>query len=350
MQYICTACIGGTGDLPIRITQTIRIEPSPQSGLSGLGQKVIFMRIFINLIWAAVILLVTFKAGYAFDKIPVFVSILPQKYFVEQIGRDLVEVQVMVQPGANPHAYEPKPAQMAAVSKASIFFAAGVPFERVWLKKIAAANPEIAVVHTDQGIEKIFMTRHHHGEEDHHEEDGTHEHGQSGHDVDYQDHAAPDPHIWLSPPLVIIQSRTITDALKSADPARKDSYEDHFQGFAADISRLDQHLKQTFADKAGSRFMVFHPSWGYFAQAYGLEQIPIEVEGKTPKPAQLKTLIELAREKGIRVIFVQPQFSTKSADLLAKAIGGRVVFADPLGADWMTNLYDLADAFNAALR
>ena len=308
------------------------------------------MRIAINLLWAAVILLMTLKAGYASDKIAVFVSILPQKYFVEQIGKDRVEVQVMVQPGASPHAYEPKPTQMAALSKASIYFAVGVPFENVWLKKFAAANPEMAVVHTDQGIEKIFMTGHHHGEEDHHEAAGAHGHFPSEHDANRQAHAAPDPHIWLSPPLVKIQSRTIADALQSADPVHKDFYEDQFRRFAAEIDRLDAHLKTTFAGKAGLRFMVFHPSWGYFAHAYGLEQIAIEIEGKDPKPAQLKMLIEEARRDEIRVIFVQPQFSTKSAALVADSIRGRVVFADPLAEDWLTNLYDLADTFNAALR
>ncbi len=308
------------------------------------------MRTVIHFIWAAVILLMTFKAGYPSDKIAVFVSILPQKYFVEQIGKDRVEVRVMVQPGASPHAYEPKPTQMAALSKARVYFAVGVPFENVWLKKFAAANPEMAVVHTDQGIEKMFMAGHHHGEEDHDEAAGTHKHGPSGHDANQQAHAAPDPHIWLSPPLVKIQSRTIADALQSADPVHKDVYEDHFRRFAAEIDRLDAHLKNTFAGKAGLRFMVFHPSWGYFAHAYGLEQIAIEIEGKDPKPAQLKMLIEEARRDEIRVIFVQPQFSTKSAALVADSIRGRVVFADPLAEDWLTNLYDLADTFNAALR
>ena len=308
------------------------------------------MRIVIHLIWAAVILLMTFKAGYAADKIAVFVSILPQKYFVEQIGKDRVEVQVMVQPGASPHAYEPKPTQMAALSKARIYFAVGVPFENVWLKKFAAANPEMAVVHTDQGIEKMLMTGHRHGEEGHHEAARTDEHGPSEHDANQQAHAAPDPHIWLSPPLVKIQSRTITDALQSTDPVHEDVYEDHFQRFAAEIDRLDARLRNTFSGKAGLRFMVFHPSWGYFAHTYGLEQIAIEIEGKDPKPAQLKMLIEEARKDEIRVIFVQPQFSTKSAALVADSIRGRVVFADPLAEDWLTNLYDLADTFQAALR
>jgi len=96
----------------------------------------------------------------AADPTKVFVSILPQKYFVEQIGKDLVDVRVMVKPGTSPVTYEPKPKQLADVSKAMIYFSIGVPFEKVWLKKIAAANPQMKVVHTDHGIEKIPMAAH----------------------------------------------------------------------------------------------------------------------------------------------------------------------------------------------
>jgi zinc transport system substrate-binding protein len=95
---------------------------------------------------------------------------------------------------------------------------------------------------------------------------------------------------------------------------------------------------------------VFHPAWGYFAHAYGLTQVPVEIEGKEPKPAQLKALIQHAREEGIKVIFVQPQFSSKSAKLVAREIGGEVAFVDPLAEDWSANLREVADKFRAALR
>ena len=116
------------------------------------------------------------------------------------------------------------------------------------------------------------------------------------------------------------------------------------------IDELDTELTSVFAGKQGLQFMVFHPAWGYFALAYGLEQVPVEVEGKDPKPAQLKALIDQAKKTGIQVIFVQPQFSTKSAALIAREIGGQVVFADPLAQDWSANLREVADKFNAALR
>lgn len=319
------------------------------------------MRPVLRLFYAAITLFAFAQAGMADDRIPIFVSIVPQKYFVQQIGRDLVDVQVMVQPGASPHNYEPKPGQMAGLAKTKIYFAIGVQFENAWLEKIAAVNPDMQVVHTDQGIQKITMAadHHHHGHaEKHHEEGHAHEeqarheapHEALGHASGHHEHAGTDPHIWLSPPMVKVQARTILAALQQADPAHRSVYETNFREFAAKIDQLDADLKNSFKGKKGLQFMVFHPAWGCFAQAYGLKQVPIELEGKAPKPAQLKTLIQHARASGIKVIFVQPQFSTKSADLVAREIEGQVIFADPLAAEWMANLRQVADQFQAALK
>ena len=272
------------------------------------------------------------------QKLTVFVSIAPQKYFVHQIGRERVDVQVMVPPGASPATYEPKPRQMAALSKTPIYFAIGVPFEKNWLKKIAAANPKMQVVHTDHGIQKIPMSSHHHEAELHPDPDDREEHGE------------PDPHIWLSPALVIIQARTIRDTLQEIDPVHRSIYDNHYKTFVSALVALDAEFRNMFADKQGSQFMVFHPSWGYFARAYGLKQVAVEIEGKNPKPAQLQELIEHAKENGIKVIFVQPQFSSKSAKLVAKEIGGRVVVADPLAQDWPGNLRQVVREIKGALQ
>lgn len=305
-----------------------------------------------------IVMLLLFQANnsMAADKVPVFVSIVPQKFFVEQIGKDLVDVQVMVLPGASPATYEPKPTQMTALSKAKIYCAIGVPFEHAWLKNISAVNPNMQVVHTDHGIKKLTMTAHHHDdhEGEHHEGEHDHEkkggHDQKVHDEDHHDHAGLDPHVWLSPALVKVQAKTILSALQEADPANRATYESNYNVFIEQIDQLDVQLKQIFAGKEGLQFMVFHPSWGYFARDYGLKQVPIEVEGKDPKPAQLKELIMHAREKGIKVVFVQPQFSAKSAELVAREIGGQVVVADPLAEDWMVNLQQVADKFQAVLK
>jgi zinc transport system substrate-binding protein len=302
-----------------------------------------------TLIKAFVILVVisgfqVFEAG-ANEKMPVFVSIPPQKYFVQQIGKDLVDVQVMVQPGADPHTYAPKPKQMAAITRARIYFAIGVEFEAARLEKIVAVNPQIDVVYTDHGIQKIPMSPPMHPDQDEHLD-----HNKNPEAGGQPKLGRPDPHIWLSPPLVVLQAQAILKALQNADPAHRLQYEANYSAFVSDVMRLDAYIRDIFAERQGFQFMVFHPSWGYFAHTYGLKQVPIESEGKAPKPAQLKALIMYARARNIKVLFVQPQFSAKSAELIAKEIDGQVVFADPLALDWSRNLRDVAAKFKAALR
>jgi zinc transport system substrate-binding protein len=298
----------------------------------------------------------------AIDKIGVFVSIVPQKFFVEQIGKDLVDVHVMVKPGADPHIYEAKPQQMVAISKSQLYFAIGIEFEKANLKKIVSTNPKMKVIHTDHGIEKLAMAAHHHHDDaggyhegEHHKEgDRDHEkgenHGAAEHKKDHHEQIGLDPHIWLSPPLVMVQARNILTALQEADPAHHAVYEVNYKAFITMLVDLDGELRSVFAGKQGLQFMVFHPAWGYFAHAYGLKQVPVEIEGKEPKPVQLKELIQHARENKIKVVFVQPQFSTKSAKLVAREIGGQVAFADPLAEDWKANLQEVADKFQSALK
>jgi len=264
----------------------------------------------------------------ASEKIPVFVSILPQKYFAEKIGGEHIDVSVMVEPGGNPHNYEPKPKQMAVLSKAKIYFAVGVTFEEIWLEKFAGINKEMAIIHIDDGVEKISMKA------DHHEGEKK------------EDHGTKDPHIWLSPPLVKIQAKNIFNALAAADPEHSRDYEANYNRFITELTDLDTEIRNILSKKGKNKqFMVFHPAWGYFADAYGLEQIPVEIEGKTPKPAELGHLIKHAKEHGIKVIFVQPQFSAKSAEVIAKEIGGKIAFADPLSPDWADNLRQMAEKF-----
>jgi zinc transport system substrate-binding protein len=274
---------------------------------------------------------------HAGNGMPVYVSIAPQKYFVEKIGGAHVNVSVMVKPGANPVTYEPKPGQMVALSRTDIYFAIGVPFEKVWLKKIAAANPKMRIVNIQEGITKIPMESHHKRNKEHYK--GTY------------NQIVKDPHIWLSPTLVKIQARNILKALVVMDQANKSIYEAGYKKFIIEIEDLDVELKAIFTGKGErTKFMVFHPSWGYFAKTYGLEQIPVEIEGKDPKPADLQRLIKSAKKLGVKVIFVQPQFSAANASVIAQAIDGQIAFANPLALHWRDNLRQVATIFKAALR
>jgi zinc transport system substrate-binding protein len=309
-------------------------------GARGFQRSHLTLLFFLMLFWTSL----SGNVSLAGERIPVFVSIPPQKYFVEKIGGSFVQVSVMVPPGANPHIYEPRPSQMTALSKSRIYFAIGVTFETVWLPKFSKLNPQMRVVHTDKGIDKMAMAAHQHEEEKGAKNKARKKHA---HGDDARD--ALDPHVWVSPPEVKIIARNILEGLLEIDPANHSTYKSNYDAFTPEIENLDQDLKEIFKDKKGLKFMVYHPAWGYLARAYGLEQVPVEVEGKEPKPEQLKVLIEESRKQGIRVIFVQPQFSTKSAETLAKAIGGEVVFADNLREDWEKNLRVQAEKFKQAL-
>ena len=269
---------------------------------------------------------------FAAEKIDVFVSILPLKYLVEQVGGNFVDVSVMVKPGADPHTYEPKPKQMVSLSKATAYFTIGITFEDVWLPKFKAANPKMVIIHADENIEKIPMKTHSfYARSDH-------------------DHGLLDPHVWTSPLLVKTICMNILNGLVKIDAARQSIYTANHGKFEKEINRIHGELQSIFAGKKGLSFMVLHPAWGYFAEAYGLNQIPIEIEGKKPKPAQLKRLIEYARNHGIKIIFIQPQVSNQNAKIIAKAIEGEVVQADPLAYDWTENIRKQADKFNSALK
>ncbi len=262
------------------------------------------------------------------EKPDIFVSIVPQQYFVEKIAGEHVRVHVMVPPGSSPHTYEPKPGQMRTIAKAAAYFSIGVTFEDAWLDKIRSASPDMKMIHTDRGVKKREINEGH-----------GHGHGH-GHD-----HGPSDPHIWLSPPLVMLQARNILEGLVMIDPENRKEYQDNYQAFIREIAELDIFLQNRLTP--GTRFMVYHPSWGYFADAYGLVQIPIELEGKAPKARQMQEVIRHAREKNIDSILVQPQFSTRDAETIAREIDGKTVIADPLAANWSYNLKAVAELFDA---
>jgi zinc transport system substrate-binding protein len=284
-----------------------------------------------------------------------FVTITPQKYFVDKVSGGEVPVSIMVEPGANPHAYEPRPRQMAELATASIYFTIGDSFDQTWLERITSASPGMTVMHTAEGIAKIPMGEEHHHDEGHagdeHEGETHDAHKARDPGPDDHDQGTLDPHIWLDPALVKIQVASIRDGLSSVDPKRADLYAANARVFEKELDALDQEIRSILQPLPQEKrtFLVFHPSWGYFAKAYGLTQVSIEVDGKEPSPKDLARIITAGQESGARVVFVQPQFSQKSAAVIAKQIGAKVVRLDPLAADWAENLRSAARAFASAL-
>ncbi len=270
------------------------------------------------------------------EKIKIFVSILPQAYFVERVGGDRVDVSVMVGPGQSPATYEPMPRQMVELGKAKLFFRIGVPFENVWMDRISKTNPKMKVIDTRRGIKLLPMKTHHHKAPKQH--------------TGLQKDGLKDPHIWTSIRLVKIQAQNICDALIILDQDNKGYYQDNLRAFIDDLNNLDAEIVESLKGIRARKFMVFHPAWGYFARDYGLDQIPIEIGGKEPGARELVNLIEEAKKDGIKIIFVQKQFSEKSAEALSAAIKGRIIQIDPLSRDYLNNMKIIAETFRKEMR
>lgn len=271
------------------------------------------------------------------EPVRVFVSILPQEYFVERVGGPKVKVQALVKPGASPATYEPTPRQLAELSQAAVFFRIGVPFEDVLLPTIAQTMHRLRIVDTRRGITLRAMKAHRSlgGEENAHR--------------DHLTKAGLDPHIWLSPRLVKVQAQTMADALCKIDPSDCDEYMKNLENFSKELDAVDASLAEALAPVRGRTFLVFHPAWGYFADAYGLNQEPIELEGKEPSAKQLARIIDKAKLENVRVIFVQPQFSQTVVKTIAQSIQGMVVPIDPLARDYLTSLRNIAPMVSETL-
>lgn len=284
--------------------------------------------------------------------IPVAVSVPPQGYFVERIGGGRVAVEVMVPPGSSYSTYSPTPRQMVSLSRAALYVKVGHPgflFEAEHIDPFlapAAARGTIAVVDMSEGMELLAGEAEGGAADWHQGPPGlfggfAEEHG--------HEHEGGDPHVWVAPATVRTAAVNIAAALERADPAHAAEYRRRLRGFLAEIEALDAEIRRLLAGVEHRSFMVYHPSWGYFARQYGLEQVAIEAGGREPSAARLIQLVEQARREGVKVIFVQRGFARKSAEVLADEIGGRVVAVDPLDPDWPGSLRAAARAFRQAM-
>jgi zinc transport system substrate-binding protein len=242
-------------------------------------------------------------------KVDIVVSVLPQVTFTKAIGGDKVNIELMVKPGNSPHTYEPKPSQMRYIAKANIYFTIGVEFEKVWLPKFTNQNHKMKVIDLSNNIKGKTK----------------------------------DPHIWTSPDYVKIIANNIYDSLIKIDNKNQKYYHKNYINFLQHIEKTDTQIKKILQNTPkGTKFMVFHPAWGYFAKEYNLIQIPIEIDGKNPKPRQITHLIKEARAEKITAILTAPEFSTKIATQIAKELKIKVIKITPLNPQWSKNLIKLA--------
>ena len=253
----------------------------------------------------------------------VFVSIPPQKQFIEKIAGDSVEVKVFLPPGESPETFSPSPKLIVSLSRATSYFQIGVPFEETWTQSIRTVNPDIRIVHCcDQIIGP--------------EIDGTF-------DNEY------DRHIWTNPILVEKLSEIIKDELIHINPSRENMYLENFREFKSSLKQLDIAINNRLSDRKTDYFIVSHAAWGEFAKHYGLVQLALEKNNREIGPRSLLEIVRIARREEINTVFILQQYRTPLIDNLAQELNARVVIMDPLAEDYMGNMIIVADTFAKSL-
>ena len=244
----------------------------------------------------------------------VMVSILPQADFVKQVGGEMVSVEALVPPGAGPHTYEPTPEQMVKLSQASLYVkvGSGVDFELSWMERMLQQNPAMALVDCSAGVTLLGS----------------------------------DPHIWNSPVNAAIMVENIYRGLVDADPAHEAFYRQNADRYQGELAGLDADIRAGFDGFTNRRFLIYHPAFGYLAQEYNLEQVPIEFDGKSPTPQVMQQVVETARQYHLQYIFIAPQFAIGQAEAIASEIDAVLVNVDPLPELYITNMRSVAEALS----
>lgn len=252
----------------------------------------------------------------------VAVTVLPQKTFAEAVCGDLATVIAMVPPGYSPGNYQPTPMEIELFSDAKVYFTIGVPTEKA---NILPYTENMKIVDLAKEVSSVYPDRQF----------------PSG---------GRDPHIWLSPKRVKIIVETIAFEMGKLDEENAGIYTATAKQFIEKLDKLDANIKQTFSDAQNKTFITFHPSYGYIADDYGLEMIALEQDGKQATPLHLQETIDIAKQKGIKVIFSQAQIDSKQPDAFAEEVGGEKIMLNPLSEDYINNLESIALAIASAIK
>lgn len=256
------------------------------------------------------------------------VSIGPFKYFINAIGGNDFDVNIMVPASANPHIYEPFPKQIFKLRESVGYVSNGyLGSEITWLDRLYETNRTMKKLSLNKNIEPLD-SGHHHGDD---RIEGT------------------DPHYWVSPKCAMIMASSVRDFICELNPENRSKYEVNYQNLLTLIRQLDNKADSLFSRVQGRSFIIFHPNLGYLARDYGLEEISVEYEGKEPTPSRMKELIDRARSERIKTIFVQREYDTKNARQIAREVGATVQIIDPLSEDWLASTSEIITALYNSL-
>ena len=250
--------------------------------------------------------------------VTVTVTISPYKYFVDQIAKGKVDVNVMVSNGNNPETYEPYAQQMMELSKSALYLKVGsIGFEQTWMKKLQDNAPDMKVIDTSVGIKPAKTP---------------------GGNID--------PHVWMSCSNARIIASNILKALCELEPKNKAFFEKNYQSLHSIIDKRDSTIRESFKKDPDlvRKFVIYHPILTYFARDYQLEQLAIEEEGREPSASQLKSLIERARKEKIKFCLIQAEFANCNTTTFIKESHTKPMDINPLQGDWNRAMQEAAAA------
>ncbi|MGO1370413.1 MAG: metal ABC transporter solute-binding protein, Zn/Mn family [Senegalia sp. (in: firmicutes)] len=273
-------------------------------------------------------------------KITVAAGIPPIKGFIDAITQGDMEVVTMIPPGNSPTNYQPSPKELQKFSDAKVYFAMGVPAENSnIIPKAKDLNENIEIVNLAKGVSEVYPMRNFSEDEDHsHEEDEDH------------DHEGEDPHIWLSPKRVIEMIDIIRDKLIEISPENEETYKENAENYKDELSTIDDSIKETLKGVKNQSFIIYHPSFGYFADDYGLNMIAIEESGKEASAKRITEVIDFAKDNNIKFVFYQGEFSSTQAETIAKEIDGEAIKVNPLSEEYIENMKNISEKFKEVLK
>lgn len=261
--------------------------------------------------------------AFAAEKPKVLVSVAPYRYLVEKIAGDTLDIQVIVPPGANAHLFEPVPKEVEKMLSASIWMRLGDPFEKKLGLVLKEKNPNLVTVELWKGIPLL-----------------GHEHSQCCHEDEK------DFHIWLSPKLAKQQVEKMAASLIQLYPEHRDLYLKNLNSLTLELSELDQKVDVLLSPLKGKAILVSHPAFGYLCQDYGIIQIPIEFEGKEPRPKQISLILKQIETLKVKTVLTQAQYSNKGAELIAQKLHLPIFLVDPYAMDYSKNLLHIAEVIS----
>ncbi len=288
------------------------------------------------------------------------VTIPPFAWFVKEVAGDDFRVNIMLPAGADHHIWEPLPSQINSLSGSEALIINGqLGFEHAWLDRFLQVNPDLKILDLSHNIDLIGA-----GEEDedphgdHHGQDGEGHDTASLPDKDHieggdereeygHNHTGPDPHYWMSPASASIMADDITAFLAGINPEASDRYYANLALLKARIMEIDSLVREAVDSDPGRTVLIYHPALAYMGRDYGFKQVSFEDEGKDPSPARMKELIDLARGKGIKTIFIQAEYDLRNAGSLSRETGARLIVINPMNTDWPAAVIEVAEALKS---